>query len=235
MTKELRSLPGLRQEFSHLANDYAVVKPFGPSILETYLPDDVLSSFLQLTDDLLQDPTRRSYGRHLVGQISEEPFIPNEMLEQYGILSYLKMMFGEYILSTAAVNAGRDYQREVAAFQAAPDYKNPVNIDIEAAWLVSQKGSEYNPIHNHSMATMSSVLYLKTPIDTDGEGVPGKAATDGDIEFVEGSTQPLQNATVRVSPKVGKFLIFPSYLLHLVYPFKGGSERRSVSINASHQ
>ena len=218
-----------------MATDYAVVKPFGPSILETYLPDDVLSSFLQLTDDLLKDPARRSYGQHLVGQISEEPFIPNEMLEQYGILSYLKQMFSEYILSTAAVNAGKDYQREVAAFQASPDYKNPVNVDIEAAWVVSQKGSEYNPIHSHSRATMSSVLYLKTPTDTDGKGVPGKAETDGDIEFVEGSTQPLQNATVRVSPEVGKFLIFPSYLLHLVYPFKGESERRSVSINASHQ
>jgi hypothetical protein len=113
-----------------------------------------------------------------------------------------------------------------------------VEITIEAAWLVSQRKGEYNPIHNHSNAALSSVLYLKVP-NFSSSVLPGKTPTDGQIEFVDGSTQPLQNATARVTPCVGKFFIFPSYLLHLVYPFHSDSdsdsERRSVSINASYK
>ena len=38
-----------------------------------------------------------------------------------------------------------------------------------------------------------------------------------------------------VSPVEGDLFMFPSYLLHTVYPFKGKSERRSVSMNFVHQ
>ena len=36
-----------------------------------------------------------------------------------------------------------------------------------------------------------------------------------------------------IKPKVGDFYIFPHYLMHTVYPFKGtDEERRSISFNA---
>ena len=235
MAKSQRSLPGLRRDFSNRINSYTMIKPFGPSILETYLPENILQSFLILTDDLLNDPNRKSHGKYLVGQIQEEPLISNEILRRHEVFDYLKAMFAEYVLASASVNADPDYQQDVSQFQASSGYQNPVTVDIQAAWLVSQKGGEYNPIHNHSGATLSSVLYLKVPEKSGANTIPNKVETDGDIEFVEGSTLPLQNATVRTSPEVGKFLIFPSYLLHLVYPFQGEQERRSVSINASHQ
>ena len=83
MAKSQRSLPGLRRDFSNRINSYTMIKPFGPSILETYLPENILQSFLILTDDLLNDPNRKSHGKYLVGQIQEEPLISNEILRRH--------------------------------------------------------------------------------------------------------------------------------------------------------
>ena len=39
---------------------------------------------------------------------------------------------------------------------------------------------------------------------------------------------------MNISPISGLLVMFPSYLLHTVYPFIGEGERRSVSLNARH-
>jgi hypothetical protein len=38
---------------------------------------------------------------------------------------------------------------------------------------------------------------------------------------------------IKFKPEVGKFLVFPSYLRHFVYPFKCEGERRSMSFNTN--
>jgi hypothetical protein len=34
-----------------------------------------------------------------------------------------------------------------------------------------------------------------------------------------------------MKPEIGKVLVFPSWLQHMVYPFKGEGERRTVASN----
>ena len=229
------NLPGLNAYFSHQQNDFRISKPFGPNILETRLPESVYTSLLSLSSALLGDNQRRSYGPHLVGQIREEPEIPLGLLDEYGVLDYIRGMFAEYVLASVYCDADDAYKEAVAEFQAGSDYRNPVRIDVEAAWLVSQQAGEYNPIHNHSQSTLSSVLYLQVPENLDESPLPGKTSVDGCIEWVNESAQPLHNSTVRLTPRPRMFYIFPASLLHLVYPFKGSQERRSISINATHE
>ena len=47
-----------------------------------------------------------------------------------------------------------------------------------------------------------------------------------------GEAQDFRSDGVKFKPEVGKFLIFPSYLKHFVYPFQVKGERRSMSFNA---
>ena len=56
---------------------------------------------------------------------------------------------------------------------------------------------------------------------------------DGCIEFVDGVTDlmGLQMGTYRHTPKVGELFLFPSNLLHTVYPFKSEVTRISMSFN----
>ena len=80
---------------------------------------------------------------------------------------------------------------------------------------------------------MSGVGYLKVPKsfgDQKQKSVK-EVNKNGHIEFVHGSKMFLSNSQMFVKPEVGKFYVFPHYLMHLVYPFKGKGERRSISFN----
>lgn len=230
-------ISGIRNSTRTETLDYDMVKPFGPSLLETTLPDRVLESLRTLTDGLLADPERESWGDHLVGQIREELRIRETALAEAGVLDYLKEMFAEYVIGAIAANAPPSYQAELAELRRTGQFRNPVKARIESAWLVSQRAGEFNPIHGHSEAQLSSVIYLKVPKAMQGEPIPGKPPINGHIEFVHGSVTPggLQNASVRVAPVAGRFYIFPAELLHLVYPFESEEERRSISINVRYK
>ncbi|MEL7186565.1 MAG: putative 2OG-Fe(II) oxygenase [Pseudomonadota bacterium] len=232
-------LAGLRHRREINEIEYDIVKPFGPSILETQLPDDIFEALLSTTDELLASSGRESWGAYLVGQIREEIRIPDAVLEEIGVADYLKQVFAEFSFGSIYCNAAPDYKKEVDKLVDSGEFRNPARIDIESAWVVSQFAGEYNPIHNHSMATIASVMYLKVPDKMEGSALPGKQPTDGCIEFVDraagDSLATLQTSTVRVRPQAGRFYAFPSSLLHLVYPFQGEGERRSISINASHR
>lgn len=236
---ESSSLSGIREPMRQDNLAFDMVKPFGPSIMETELPRGIFEKMLELSDHVLGDVERESWGRYLVGQIREEPGVSEELFEQFGVLDYLKRQFAEYVIACIYCNSDTEYQRGVDQLKESGQYRNPVTVQIESAWIVSQQPGEYNPIHNHSIATMASVMYLKVPDDMQGEPIPGKLPTDGCIEFVDRSVgdslSTLQTSSVRVRPAAGRFYIFPSSLLHLVYPFQDSSERRSLSINVSHE
>ena len=110
----------------------------------------------------------------------------------------------------------------------------------KSAWAVCQFENEYNPVHFHTACNISSVMYLKIPkFDKRWkEDRPFKDnSVDGCIEFVNGITDlmGMEMGTYRHRPKVGELFLFPSNLLHTVYPFKGDSERRSLAFNIAYQ
>ena len=55
---------------------------------------------------------------------------------------------------------------------------------------------------------------------------------NGLIEFMYGEACDFRSDGLKFKPEVGKFLMFPSYLKHFVYPFYSKGERRSMSFNA---
>lgn len=86
--------------------------------------------------------------------------------------------------------------------------------------------------HRHS-GQISGVLYLKVPNDMSVGVNPGnnKALNAGSICFTEGSGNYYKRWMANRVPRVGDMYIFPSDLLHTVYPFFGDDERRSFSFN----
>ncbi len=98
-------------------------------------------------------------------------------------------------------------------------------------WALSQYAGDYNAMHVHPGTNVSGVIYLKVPEQINLENAP-----DGCISFW--SNQPLEpvnlqfGANKTMIPKEGDLLMFPSYLPHAVYPFRGPGERRIVSFNA---
>jgi hypothetical protein len=87
------------------------------------------------------------------------------------------------------------------------------------------------------------VCYLKIP-DVKGrrnlDSKKGKQDEDGNITFMYSASSNMPGDIFSIGitsfiPAAGTLLIFPSYLLHQVYPFIGEGERRSMAFNANYQ
>lgn len=205
------------------ATKFKLLKPFGPSFGMFEMPDEVTEALLKKSDEILEDKNRVDWGKNLVGQIAEEPWISNEQLEEIGALKYLEGMLYNYVWNSL-ISDGHELEK--------------LEINLDHAWIVSQYENEYNPIHFHTYCDLSSVLYLKVPSFDDrskeGKLPEYKFQRDGMIEFVYKTACPtgMEKGSLSFMPVPGKLVIFPSNLLHTVYPFKGSGERRSIAFNS---
>ena len=118
--------------------------------------------------------------------------------------------------------------------QNMENVKNHIQVTLNSMWIVEQQPGEYNPIHIHTNCDISAVMYLKVPEFLDSE--KPERGDDGTIYFVGGVGEhtKLKMSSLKVKPKPGDFFIFPSHLMHTVYPYKTNDNfaRRSVSFNA---
>jgi len=190
-------------------------------ILKGTLTSEVLNLLLELSEKAIKEDI--DYSWNLVGQFYKGKEVKIDLpLEIFkpAILEYIKKFFSDCLPTL-----------------------NKNNLLLESSWIVSQYEGDYNPVHAHG-SLFSGIIYLKVPnqikqklIYVPGPGGPHKKdCVDGCLQFIYGNMhQPtLQNFGPRlVVPKEGDFYIFPGYLLHTVYPFKGEGERRSLSFNVN--
>ena len=212
--------------------------PFSPSIMETEVPKRFLDIVNEIGDEVLSDDKKSAqwdWSNHLVGKVHKEVQIPivNKEDGDYcknilkgACLTYLKHMIG----------VGRAYIDNKILHHPTQGNLHPTedNINISQSWIVSQYKGEYNPWHQHS-GHLSSVIYLKIPKGMDefyDKEMEDHYPVSGMIQFMQGDKQNLRSDTLTFKPKVGKMIVFPSWLKHSVFPFYVDGERRSMSFNA---
>ena len=128
--------------------------------------------------------------------------IPNNVCKESGLLDLVKKITDEY-------------------------YQNiPIGVGINKVvedniWVGLMKEGDFHILHNHQeIGGIAGGLYLKIP-----EMIPPQ----GNISWV--SDDPVTN-TCKVyswSPKEGDYFVWPSHLIHSVYPFKGLESRIMIS------
>ena len=204
-------------------------------LLEAWMPDAMGSGLNTYLDELMEQEDRTSHAGTLVGQIGHgqqltmdhnDPRL-NDFCQMSGILAteYLKN-FG-----STGNNIG---ERQVG---------------IDELWSVHSYERDYNPIHDHGTKTImgiSCTSWTKVPeqiLDQPTAGSPeyslynASGNSDGCLAFNYGINSLLDVERLRppqsfvIKPEVGKYLMFPSWLQHMVYPFEGEGERRTVAAN----
>ena len=204
-------------------------------LLEAWMPDAMVSGLNTYLDELMEQEDRTSHAGTLVGQIGHgqqltmdhnDPRL-NDFCQMSGILAteYLKN-FG-----STGNNIGERH------------------IDIDELWSVHSYERDYNPIHDHGTKTImgiSCTSWTKVPeqiLDQPTAGSPeyslynASGDSDGCLAFNYGINSLLDVERLRppqsfvIKPEVGKYLMFPSWLQHMVYPFEGDGERRTVAAN----
>ena len=209
---------------------FDVQKHFGPLFANIQLADDVTNALIKMTDKIIDDKKSESHGQSLAGVIDKELKVYKSDMDEFGVDHMLESIVRSYVIHCAKMH---NYFKEDWFYESF----------INSAWVVSQYENEYNPLHNHTGCDISGVIYLKTP-DTKGrrniESKKGKEDNDGDITFVHSAMGQrnhdiLEKGIFTITPQVGQMVLFPSYLLHTVYPFIGKEERRCIAFNANYR
>ena len=193
-----------------------IIKPFGPSIAKIIMPDEIISSMNQYVEQIIMDSAKSKdldYGYHLAGNVQQEFRLDLEFMKKNNWAEFLAKSIQKWLSEGHNISIKK--------------------FEIISSWIVRQLENEYNPIHYHG-GHISGVGYLKIPKNM-GETVQKekKVKHNGKLVLIDGSKKFLCNPTYVITPKVGEFYLFPSYMMHTVYPFSDTSEeRRSVSFNA---
>jgi len=119
------------------------------------------------------------------------------------------------------------------------EYKNYFNIfdnlEIKTldTWVNIQKKTEYNPIHTHISAHLSLVAWLSIPYSIENEDKEKNC-----LFSAQKSNSRFQFIFSRLNGTIhshfididksweGKIIMFPGYLMHVVYPFYTSDEPR---------
>ena len=102
---------------------------------------------------------------------------------------------------------------------------------ITSIWTIKQESGDYQEMHSHPAGHLSGNIYISSP-DFD----EGKNQSDGQVLFrlpqQKDLTKFIMQDTWKYSPEPGSFILFPSYLPHTVYPFKGSGSRTVMAFDA---
>lgn len=101
-------------------------------------------------------------------------------------------------------------------------------------WMNANPPGGFNAPHTHPGAHWSGVYYVSQPEVEEG--------SSGKIEFLNPRTDlpnwrildaPAFQAKKSIRPEPGEFILFPSYLVHWVYPNETKDERVTIAFNAT--
>jgi len=204
-------------------------------LLEAQIPDAIVSGLNTYLDDLMEQEDRISHAGTLVGQIGHG---------QQLTMDHNDPRLTDYCQMTGML-----------ATEYLKNFKNTGNdlgdrqVGIDELWSVHSYERDYNPIHDHGTKTImgiSCTSWTKVPpqiLDQPTAGSPeyslygASGNSDGCLAFNYGINSLIDVERLRppqsfvIKPEVGKFLMFPSWLQHMVYPFEGEGERRTVAAN----
>ena len=193
----------------------------------THLPNVGLTNG-QIPSEIYQALNREIVDIHTNDKdvVRMNPSLAGQITKEYQITK------SRQLLDPFLEEMGRAYQKEWWGFNS---YKESDNNDlkVESVWVNMQKKLEVNPLHNHD-GTLSFVAWLYTPFKLEDERNMPNCKNSRTVElastfqFVYTTTLgKIVNMPLFVeSGWEGKIIMFPSELLHIVYPFQTSDDYR---------
>ena len=102
------------------------------------------------------------------------------------------------------------------------------------AWMNMNPSGGYNAPHTHPGAQWSGVYYVSQPeIETGNSGMIEFLDPRSDLPNWRVLKAPAFRLKKKMRPEPGDMILFPSYLVHWVYPNESEQERVSIAFNAT--
>ena len=153
------------------------------------------------------------------------PSLAGQITKEYQITKSLPL------LNPFLEEMGRAYQKEWNYYPKENPNNN--NLTVESVWVNMQKKLEVNPLHNHD-GTLSFVAWLHVPFKLEDERNPENCKNSRTVELASTFQFVYTTALGNIvncpmfveSGWEGRIIMFPSTLLHMVYPFQTSDDYR---------
>ncbi len=190
--------------------------PFGPNILRLKINEDTRLKILDSISICLNSHEPMRFGSYINNAVKNS--IVNgkigEVTKERQEKDYGKII--KNIIENLLCRYGELY------------YNRPCMASIKYIWYVVMKSGDFHLLHAHNVRTdipeLSGAIYLEIP-----DNLP---EPQGNIHWVMGGVQgQLYNSSWECSPELGDVFLWPSWLQHVVYPFRIKQERIMISFN----
>lgn len=213
-----------------LGTDGHFLSPFGPQFLYLTLDDEIRLKLLQSVANFRKDTSQlnpRVFLKYadLGYKAQKNSITDGEIYIITGLDPYV-----DDIISRLVEVYGANY---LDVDPEKPEINKKLNFTFSAVWFGIMKQGDFHMIHGHKdnvirtlmhEANVSGAIYLDVPEDLQ--------YPQGVISWIHsGSNEELSNSLLEASPKSGEVYVWPSWVQHLVYPFKGKGERIMISFN----
>ena len=209
-------------------------------LMEAQIPTAMVTSLNTYLDELMVKEDRNDHSSHLVGQIQQGQQLTMDaedkrVKEFTQTINQLGMEYIKYFVNRIG-GSGKLFPERM-------------QVAVDEMWSVHSYAGDYNPIHDHSVPSitgLAATTWTKVPEQITKQNNPNSGNydlfgasgdSDGYICFNYGTTSSMDSVKLRpphnltIQPEVGKVFIFPIWLQHMVYPFKGEGERRTIAAN----
>jgi hypothetical protein len=200
----------------------------GPLVLQAELPQELVLSFNRMAERVTRSDSAmkaHDWSGQLSGNHRGEFRITDLLLSNFEAQKFLLE------ISRSFVERAPNRFMNVKRAESVRD--KVVRNVIQEAWINEMVAGDFNPVHHHPHCDISCVGFLEIPVGYDDELAtlsPHKRVA-GFLQFIDGRPAFGNDPIWQVKPRVGEFYMFPSWLLHCVYPFRSPGVRRSFSAN----
>ncbi|UAL12348.1 putative 2OG-Fe(II) oxygenase [Caulobacter segnis] len=212
-------------------HDLRLVAPFSPTIIKARMPQGVVQRLNARADAIVarqDEVAARDWSMHLAGAVSTEIRVTDVIGETPGLTDFLYDVARTY--SYRCENALMHF----SGYERTEELVDrTLRIEIKEGWINDMVAGDYNPAHFHQGCLFSSVGFLRVPDGYEQEFQADKARqnTAGCLQFIDSRSAVGVKNLFTVKPVVGDFYLWPSWMLHCVYPFKSPGVRRSIAVN----
>ncbi len=205
--------------------------PFSIPILQFNLEQPYVDMVNEYSDKVVASKIKSKeldWSDNLVGNVRQEHVIEEDVWlrspeeNKDSLLHYMNVV-GNHYLDQVYDNL----PNEPNSYRVKTPRPDANELLVNTSWIVNSVAGDFNPPHMH-YGHISCAGWLQVP-DCITKGEERDEA--GIFEFVHGSPAFMVDTKYPIKPEVGKFVMFPSWLQHTVYPFRGKGVRRSMSFN----
>ena len=209
--------------------------PFSPLLMEFTMPQEYIDKLNAYGDKISSDDNKSKkldFSNRLVGNVKQEHIIEDHIWQEKindEIPSFFQWVGGcvnIYIQTVLKRNRHEEVYKATETEKQIME-KGIKTLKVLSSWFVNSVAGDFNPIHQHE-GRISAAGWLMMPESIQQDKEKEYA---GWIEFMYGENLNLLNNKHAVKPEVGQIFMFPSWLQHTVYPFRGEGIRRSISFN----